>query len=161
MKFLLCLITLSISLNLFAWNDEYKFSHFKRVDDFDFREVVLDYKDWSIVVINNGRCSLGSTMNRCFPFEMKLNTLAPKIFARNNNIQIINMDTESTYTHQQYDLKVIPAVIFFYKGQMMEKLEAYKCYPYSNPSCDYNRMNWANDLLQRTLDVIYKIPASI
>lgn len=161
MKSLLFILTLSFSLSSFAWNDEYKFDHFKRIDDFDYREVVLDNEGWSIVIFNNGRCSLSDSMMDCFPFEMKLNSLAPKIFARNNNIQIINMDTESTYTHRDYNLGVLPAVVFILDGQIMQTIEAYKCYPYRTPNCDYRRLNWANDLLQRTLDELYKIPASI
>lgn len=161
MKAIIFLLTLTFSLNIFAWNDEYKFEHFKRVDDFDFREVVQDYEGWSIIVFNRGYCSISDSMMDCFPFEMKLNSLAPKILARNNNIQIINMDTESTYTHQDYGLKTLPSVVFLYNGSIMTTLEAYKCYPYSNPNCDNRRLNWANDLLKRTLDEVYKIPATL
>lgn len=154
------MITMLTSLNTFAWNDDYQFEHFKRVDDFDFSEVVQDYQGWSIIVFNRGYCSIGSSMNRCFPYESKLNYMAPNILARNSNIQIINMDTESTYTHQNYNLRVLPSVVFLLDGQVMETLEAYRCNPRSNQNCDYRRLNWANDLLQRTLDVIYKIPAT-
>lgn len=161
MKALLLLLSLSFSLSSFAWNDEYKFDNFKRIDDFDFQEVVLENEGWSIVVFNRGYCSISDSMMDCFPFEMKLNSLAPKIFARNNNIQIINMDTESTYTHRDYSINALPAVVFILDGQIMNTLEANRCNPYRSPNCDYRRLNWANDLLQRTLDEIYKIPASM
>lgn len=161
MKTLLLLLAFSFSLSSFAWNDEYQFDHFKRVDDFDYQEVVMQNEGWSIVIFNRGYCSIPDSMMDCFPYEMKLNSLAPKIFARNNNIQIINMDTESTYTHQNYNISALPAVVFLLDGRIMNTLEASRCYPYRNPNCDYRRLNWANDLLQRTLDEIYKIPASM
>lgn len=161
MKRLLILLTLSFSLSSFAWNDQYKFDHFKRVDDFDYQQAVLDNEGWSIVIFNRGYCTTSHSMMDCFPYEMKLNSLAPKIFARNNNIQIINMDTESTYTHQHYNISALPAVVFILNGQIMKTLQANRCNPYRNRNSDYRRLNWANDLLQRTLDEIYKIPVSM
>lgn len=161
MKLWFLFFTLSFSLSSFAWNDEYQFENFKRIDDFDFQEIVLNNEQWSIVIFNSGYCSINSNMMDCFPYEMKLNSLVPKIFARNNNIQIINMDTQSTYTHQDYNIKSSPAVVFIFDGQIMKTLEAHRCYPYRNSNCDHRRLNWSDNLLQRTLDEIYKIPASV
>lgn len=161
MKFLLLVLTLSFSLSAFAWDNEYKFDNFKVVDDYDFREVVLENKEWSIVIFNKGYCPLSDSKMDCFPFEMKLNSLAKKLYARNNNLQIINMDTDFSFTHQRFNLKATPAVVLLLDGQIMATIEANRCNPYRNPNCDYRRLNWANDLLQRTLDEIYKIPASM
>lgn len=149
-----------LSMSTWAWNERYNFEHMTRVDDFDYREVVLENEQWSIVIFNNRRCSSFDSLNDCFPFETKLNHLAPKIYARNNNIQIINMDTESTYTYQDYQLRSYPAVVFLYDGQIMKTIEAKPCHPYRTPQCDYRNMNWANNLLQDVLDEVYKIPQS-
>lgn len=161
MKVLLFFLTLSISLSSFAWNDEYKFDNFKRIDDFDFQQVVSNNKSWSIVIFNHGYCSFPDSMMDCFPFEMKLNSLAPNILALHKNIQIINMDTESTYTYQKFNLKTLPSVVFILNGMIMKTISANKCHPVRNPDCLYRRGHWANELLQKTLNEVYKIPSSV
>lgn len=160
MKTMFLLITLTISMNIFAWNDEYKFSHFQRLEDFDFQQVVLNNQQWSIVIFNRGYCSINDSMMDCFPYEMKLNALAPQLYARNNNIQIINMDTESTFTHQQFNLKSFPAVVFILNGQTMTTLEANRQLSYLYTQDNLSQFSWANNLLQRTLNEIYKISPS-
>lgn len=161
MKKLFLLLTLCLSFNVFAWDNEYEFENMTQVDDFDFREVVLDKEGWTILVFNKGYCSLSNSKNDCFPYEAKLNVMAPKIYARNNNIQIVHMDTDFTFTHQDYNLKVLPSVVFLLDGQIMTTIEAKRCYRVSQPNCDYRDLNWSMVMLQKTLDEIYKIPASM
>lgn len=145
MNKLLILITLFASLNVFAWNDDYSFDNFTRVDDFNFSQEV-DKKEWSILVFNNGYCPLNDSMMDCFPFEMKLNYLAPNIYGRNNNLQILNIDMQSSYIHQRYGISSAPTVIFLLDGAEMMRVENIR-----NP----------NALLQQTLNNLYKIPASL
>lgn len=144
MKNIILLIAIIFSYNASAWDNEYKFSHIKAVDDFDYREVVEDYQGWSVVVFNKGYCPLNRTKMDCFPFEMKLNYMAPKIYARNINIQLVNMDTDFTFMHQRFGVKTRPAVVFLHNNSIMSVLES---------GSPFN----ANALLQRTLNEIYKI----
>ncbi len=141
-KILIGLIfSLLIANQAFAIGAEYKFKNMKSVDDFNFSTQVENNEEWSIVIFNSGYCPLPDSQMDCFPFEMKIDYLAPQIFGRNNNISIFNMDTDSTYTYRNYGLTKRPSVVFFYNKQMMEIIEG----------------NSTNDLLQKTLDVIFKI----
>lgn len=161
MKKIILLLTLCLSFSAFAWDNEYEFEHLTKVDDFDFREVVLDQEGWTILVFNKGYCSISSSKRRCFPYESKLNELAPKIYARNNNLQIVHMDTDFSFTYQRYNLKTLPSVVFLLDGQIMKTISAKRCININQPGCDYQDLNWSMVMLQKTLDELYKIPASM
>jgi hypothetical protein len=161
-KAIVTLMLLLSSLSVYAWNEEYNFSDLTRIDDFDFSSEVLDHDGYTLLVFNNGRCSISSSPVRCFPYEAKLNKLAPAIKGRNKNLNLVIMDVESSYTYRDYNITKFPSAVLLYQGsQLSEKLEANRChYGRSMTSEDrINCMNWANVLLQKTLDEIYKIPA--
>jgi hypothetical protein len=66
-----------LSLSAFA-NVTYDFKNFTKVTDRTFDETVSK-KNISIVVFNNGYCTLPNSQFQCFPFEVKLEYLSPKI----------------------------------------------------------------------------------
>jgi hypothetical protein len=159
MKKYLLLLSLIFSTTLWAWNDEYQFQNFTRVDDFSFQETVLEHRGWSIVIFNRGYCPFNNSKNRCFPFESQVEQLSAQILGRISNMQLINIDTESSSIHHRYDVKAGPTVLFLLDGREMERLEPYFCYPHqTNNQCDYQRLSWSHDLLKRTWEVIIKIP---
>ena len=143
MKKLLFLIVAAFSLNSFAISNSYDFKSLVKADDYNFSEV-LDKKEWSILVFNNGYCPLQRSKLRCFPVEMKLNYFAPNIYARNNNIQIVNIDMQSSFIHNRYFVTSTPTVIFLLDGAEMIR---------------FDRMRSPNFLVQQVLDEVFKIPS--
>jgi len=140
-KLLSIIISFLFASQVFALAAEYKFENMDIVDDFDFSAQVEMNQDWSIVVFNSGYCPLPDSQMDCFPFEMKFDYLAPQIFGRNGNIRIFNMDTDNTYTYRRYGINKRLTVLFFLDGQIMETLNG----------------SSTNDLLEKTLNTIYKI----
>lgn len=143
MKKYLFLIVTFLSLNSFAADNSYEFESLIKADDYNFSEV-LDKKEWSILIFNNGHCPLQRSKIRCFPVEMKLNYFAPKIYARNSNIQIVNIDMQTSFIHNNYFITSTPTVVFLLDGREMIR---------------FDKMRSPDFLVQQVLDEVFKIPS--
>ena len=143
MKTYILLFISLFSINSFAIDNSYEFEHLVKADDFNFREV-LEQKEWSILIFNNDYCPLQRSKVRCYPVEVKMNYFAPNIHARNNNIQILNIDMQSSFIHNRYFVSSTPTVIFLLDGAEMIR---------------FDKMRNPNLLVQQILDEVFKIPS--
>jgi hypothetical protein len=133
-----------LSLSAFA-SPLYEFKNFTKVNDRTYDNVVSK-KDISIVVFNNGYCPLPDSQFDCFPFEVKLEYLSPRIIGNYKSIQILNIDTQRNYVQRRYSFKRYPAVLFLLKGGEVSRIDEYR---------------GANDLIQKTFDVLDRFQSRI
>jgi thioredoxin-related protein len=148
----LSLLFLFISLNLFA--SEYKFENMKTIDEFSIDDEIYRSDKDVMLILNNGTCY--RTSSRCYPYERKIDYLGPQINAR--GVEIMNMDVSFNRYHQRYNIKKLPAIIFFAKGSYITMLEPNTCAYYDrNPDCRMRNLTWVNYLLQSTLDTLNQV----
>ncbi len=139
MKSLIILVLLSFQA--FAADNSYEFESFNKAGDFDFTKVI-NAKEWSLVVFGGRYCPINDTRFDCYPFETKLDSISPKVFAMTKSIQIVNVDITRNYVHRRYDLKRYPGVVLLLNGREMQRLDEY---------------TGANDLIQKTYNMLLKI----
>ena len=148
----LSFLFLILSFNIFA--ADYEFENIKVIDEFSIDEEIYRADKDVMLIFNNGTCF--NSTNRCYPYERKVNYLAPQINAR--GVEIMNMDVSFNRYHQRYNIKKLPAVIFFAKGSYITMLEPNTCSYYErNHDCRMRNLTWVNYLLQETLDTLNQV----
>jgi len=141
-------------LSFSVFGTEYSFDKIEKIERYNIDEKIYQSNEHVMLILNNENFSCRN--NRCYPFERKINYLAPQINAR--GIKIYNMNVSYNQFHLKYGIKKLPAVIFFSSGSFMKLLEPNTCSYYErNNDCRMRNLTWVNSLLQSSLDSLNQI----
>ncbi len=141
---------LFIALN--AFSKDYPVKNFQYIDEYDFSSHLNSNKIVAVVFSNSSCLERTYPDRSCMLFERKFDYFVPS-FA--NKVKVIAADLyfQNYSLPQMYQISMLPTVVLFIDGFEVAREEA------NIRIFDFNtiQLNWEDDLLNRSLQMINKI----